>query len=427
MAAKTIRELTADTAPAGTRLLVTQAPSGSTESTKSTIAQMLAASGIDMAASAGILSERPAASSANGWPWRMIVNQNNFDDGSGIGGENYYNEVVAIGWNLSSTVGVPATENEPAFWDSWEAKYNAGLTDYAFERHFEMVDSNGDPHRVFSFLLPHDGGTGSAALFAMDKIDFFAFDAGDPLLQIDLKNNAAYVGDGTNTFTVNFPKNNAPIITQRNAADSANLYLPYFDANDQLVVAGQLVAAAAAPGIGAAGHAFTFTGAAGNGSTLFAVQLAAEQASTGVHAFSAIGSVSWDFDLLIQNNNAGSSSAAVMTLQTAAPAGSAYLRVGYTAGAQWSMGLNGSQNFALHGASYLAGGSPVFSVDKTNLNVAFDKPPKVPSHAMAALPSASTFGNGSMIYVTDESGGAVLAISDGSVWRRVTDRAEVSS
>jgi hypothetical protein len=31
-----------------------------------------------------------------------------------------------------------------------------------------------------------------------------------------------------------------------------------------------------------------------------------------------------------------------------------------------------------------------------------------------------------MIYVSDETGGAVMAFSDGSNWRRITDRAIVS-
>lgn len=46
-------------------------------------------------------------------------------------------------------------------------------------------------------------------------------------------------------------------------------------------------------------------------------------------------------------------------------------------------------------------------------------------YAKAALPSASKWIYG-MIYVTDETGGAVPAFSDGTNWRRVTDRAVVS-
>jgi hypothetical protein len=46
------------------------------------------------------------------------------------------------------------------------------------------------------------------------------------------------------------------------------------------------------------------------------------------------------------------------------------------------------------------------------------------SYTVAGLPSATVAG--SMIYVTDETGGAVPAFSDGADWRRVTDRAVVS-
>lgn len=49
---------------------------------------------------------------------------------------------------------------------------------------------------------------------------------------------------------------------------------------------------------------------------------------------------------------------------------------------------------------------------------------EVGSYAVADLPSATTPGR--MIYVSDETGGATLAFSDGTNWRRVQDRAVVS-
>ncbi len=55
-----------------------------------------------------------------------------------------------------------------------------------------------------------------------------------------------------------------------------------------------------------------------------------------------------------------------------------------------------------------------------------DGPARVKSYTVAGVPSASTAGAGSFIYVSDETGGAVLAFSDGTNWRRVTDRAVVS-
>jgi hypothetical protein len=48
----------------------------------------------------------------------------------------------------------------------------------------------------------------------------------------------------------------------------------------------------------------------------------------------------------------------------------------------------------------------------------------LPSFTTTTLPSASVVG--AMIYVTNESGGAVPAFADGTNWRRVTDRAIVS-
>jgi hypothetical protein len=60
----------------------------------------------------------------------------------------------------------------------------------------------------------------------------------------------------------------------------------------------------------------------------------------------------------------------------------------------------------------------------TDLASAFTTAVRVGSYTVATLPSAGTAGQA--IYVSDESGGTVLAFSDGTNWRRVTDRAVVS-
>jgi len=46
------------------------------------------------------------------------------------------------------------------------------------------------------------------------------------------------------------------------------------------------------------------------------------------------------------------------------------------------------------------------------------------SYTVATLPAVTTFPG--LIFVSDETGGAVPAFSDGLVWRRITDRAIVS-
>jgi len=52
-------------------------------------------------------------------------------------------------------------------------------------------------------------------------------------------------------------------------------------------------------------------------------------------------------------------------------------------------------------------------------------PVELPSYAVAGVPDATLY-TGQMIYVSDETGGAVPAFSDGTNWRRVTDRVVVS-
>ena len=48
----------------------------------------------------------------------------------------------------------------------------------------------------------------------------------------------------------------------------------------------------------------------------------------------------------------------------------------------------------------------------------------LPSYTVSTLPSANPAAQ--MVFVSDESGGAVIAFSDGTNWRRVTDRAIVT-
>ena len=63
-----------------------------------------------------------------------------------------------------------------------------------------------------------------------------------------------------------------------------------------------------------------------------------------------------------------------------------------------------------------------FNLDvTTNATMIF----QAPTYTVSTLPAAATYPRG-VIYVSDETSGATLAFSDGSVWRRVQDRAQVS-
>ena len=68
--------------------------------------------------------------------------------------------------------------------------------------------------------------------------------------------------------------------------------------------------------------------------------------------------------------------------------------------------------------------SEALVADPATASLALSAPLGLATATVATLPSAATAGQ--LLYVSDESGGPVLAFSDGSSWRRVTDRAVVS-
>jgi hypothetical protein len=98
---------------------------------------------------------------------------------------------------------------------------------------------------------------------------------------------------------------------------------------------------------------------------------------------------------------------------------------GFLFQSNWSgraeIGLLGDNDFAFKTSTDGA----AFAVGLT-LVAAASGVPKLPSFTVASLPGASTAGPGALAHVSDEAGGAVLAFSDGTDWRRVTDRATVS-
>lgn len=125
--------------------------------------------------------------------------------------------------------------------------------------------------------------------------------------------------------------------------------------------------------------------------------------------------------------------------------GAGYGASAYSATARATISLHASEAWTdtAHGTHIRALTTPIGSAspaerlritDAGNLGVGLtgpvckldvDGPIRPKSYTVSTLPSASA-GAGQAIYVSDESGGAVLAFSDVTNWRRVTDRAVVS-
>jgi len=50
----------------------------------------------------------------------------------------------------------------------------------------------------------------------------------------------------------------------------------------------------------------------------------------------------------------------------------------------------------------------------------------LPQNTVSGVTAASTANKGQIVYISDETGGATLAFSDGTNWRRLQDRAVIS-
>jgi len=65
-------------------------------------------------------------------------------------------------------------------------------------------------------------------------------------------------------------------------------------------------------------------------------------------------------------------------------------------------------------------------VQKLNVQIFASTGIRIPSYTVTTLPAVPAADSPSLIFVSNETGGAVPAFSDGTNWRRVTDRAIVA-
>lgn len=113
----------------------------------------------------------------------------------------------------------------------------------------------------------------------------------------------------------------------------------------------------------------------------------------------------------------------ILVHNTGGSGGATMRMIDDSSGSDWKFKTTANGDFKLRNQS--AGVDQITLRAATNA-VDFAGPVRAKSYTVATLPAAGSVGPGAMVYVSDETGGAVMAFSDGAVWRRITDRTVVS-
>lgn len=113
----------------------------------------------------------------------------------------------------------------------------------------------------------------------------------------------------------------------------------------------------------------------------------------------------------------------VQVRNTGGVGGASFIMTDDTSGGDWKFKITGSGDFKLRNETT---SEDVLKIDAATGVSSFFGPVLLNSYTVATLPSASGSGAGAQVFVTDEAGGSIPAFSDGSDWRRMTDRAIVS-
>lgn len=362
--------------------------------------------------SSGYLFNYPTtANEAAGPPYTQNYQYNSITDAGGT----YSNHVFQQGWNVAPGGG-PIVGTEPAFAVQWESKFRqSGAEPFGAEWHVRMLDENSVERRPISIFLPHlaaDRAYGGIT-FQGDYYNFQNWN-GDNITQYSVASGWSYQSG------LRFIFNNAAPIKMRNAANDADLSLPYFNASNTLAVAGPISATGATD----SGTNSFFSASITLADNKNAFSLSGANTVTGtVNAFIASINCTDTLVNLLQQNGSGHAKISARVLGAKDP----FFNCNVNGVRDWSFGLDNSDSDAfVVSDNFELGSNNRIRID--TVTVGFPTLPiKVPSFAVASLPSASTAGAGSVAYANNAASAACLVFSDGTNWKRCDNAATTVS
>ncbi len=348
---------------------------------------------------------------AGGPPFAMTYTFAEITDTAGT----YFDHTMQLGWNMAAGGG-RIISAEPAWGIQWESKFRQnGSSPLGCEWHVRMQDTGGTEHRPISVFWNRDGSGGGISF----ENNYYNFNriGGVPRVQFDFTSSSAGAIYLSGPTRIAASYNGSAVIQQQNAAGNAFLPLPYFNSNDELQIAGPIALSGMAKAPNNALIAASATLTANQSVFNFAVS---GSVTGSLFGYVLQGACTEEFAGLIQQNHGSSPNAHAVSVHRVlnGNVGDAFSRYEVNGVTFWSVGLDNSDGdkFKVSKNSTLGTNDRVVIDDNT---VSFGLPARLPNYTVAQLPSASAAGAGAIVYVTNASGGPVIACSDGTNWRVV--------
>lgn len=353
----------------------------------------------------------------------------------GAGQPIYSNNVVGVGWNLApaltlidSTKGGPSIRIEHRFKVQTRDPANSGAWIDGSEFHHSMrtIGSGGIEFRPISIYAPFNTADWAYDSSISFQSAIYALADGHRNVHVTL----AWEGTSTapkqiflsNKVRVNHEGNGSAWLYQNNAELNALLPLSYLNAQNHLQISQPIYApieAASANNALGIQSLLTLQGTSGFTTGARLAYVTANSITGSATCYEAELSASTRFEgFRVRNSHASGTSGGRIIGN-----GNLYLDF-YREAAfkRWGMGLRSDDTFAIGQQEQGVEVADAIRINFTTLQTSFLYPPKLPSYTVAGLPNPTTVGAGSEAFCTNETGGAVPVFSDGTNWRRVTDR-----
>lgn len=357
------------------------------------------------------------------------------------GQPEYTNNVFGLCWNLNTSftpintdMGGPSIRIESRFKKPTRNPGNPGGWVDGSEFHHAMhtTGTGGSEYRPISIYAPFeetDWGYDSDTSF---QAAFYAFADGYRNAHVTFEWNgtasAAKPITLSNQVRINRKGNNAPWLTQSNAAGTTQINLPYVNSGNGYTFDRDIYLSAGNVGTNPLGiqSLLTMVGTSGFTTGARMIYLNANAVTGSVTGFETEISASTRFEGVKIRNTHASGTSGIRIHGNAQTYLDFYNEANFL---RWGMRLKPNGDFCIGQSEQGVGIDDAVRINFTTLQASFMRAPKLPSATVSGAGSAATAGAGALHYVTDlnatitgsvAAGGgtnAGVVVSDGTDWR----------